>query len=521
MQVDTRDNKNDITMQKQACHEFAARQGWEIVAEHAELGVSGFKVSAKDRDAIQDIQRAAAEKKFDILLCFMFDRIGRIDSETPFVMEWFIENGIEVWSVNEGQQRLDSHTDKLLNYIRYWQASGESLKTSIRTKTRIHQIIKSGLYRGGPPPVGYRLVRKGRKNKKGHDLYDIEVNPDEVEIVKTIFEKYVYEGMGYFRIIKYLTENGIFNRSGNVFIHSHIRSILMKPLYVGILYAGEARSEPVPELQIIDDDLWLQAQKIRESRGSVARTPRGTNPDAVSVIPHNTKGDALLAGNGYCGTCGSKLHLSSGGNVCIRKKDGGTSYYKRHRYTCTNKTRKLGACTGQTCYSIAKVDSMVSEFITGLFQNIKGTVESDLIDKSYQAELTSCEGKLKSANKELRKHSESLKTLQGEVVKAINGESKFDSAVLNDLIAQTKDKILLSTENADRYQYELDNRHQHLANIKADYDKLISWADIFHDCGIETKKMIIAYLVRSVKMSRDYEMDITLNVAFEQFFNAS
>jgi len=31
-----------------------------------------------------------------------------------------------VWSVKEGEQRFDHHVDKLTNYIRYWQASGES-----------------------------------------------------------------------------------------------------------------------------------------------------------------------------------------------------------------------------------------------------------------------------------------------------------------------------------------------------------------------------------------------------------
>ena len=103
----------DIPMQEQACRDFAKQQGWTIVEEYAERGVSGFKVSAKDRDAIQDIQKAAVEKKFDILLVFMFDRLGRRDDETPFVVEWFVQNGIEVWSVNEGQQRFDSHVDKL------------------------------------------------------------------------------------------------------------------------------------------------------------------------------------------------------------------------------------------------------------------------------------------------------------------------------------------------------------------------------------------------------------------------
>ena len=130
-------DQNDIPMQKQACREFAEGQGWTILKEFSEKGVSGFKVSAKDRDAIVDLQTAALNGEYDVLLVFMFDRLGRRDDETPFVVEWFVQHGIEVWSATEGQQRFDSHVDKLMNYIRYWQASGESVKTSIRTKTRM------------------------------------------------------------------------------------------------------------------------------------------------------------------------------------------------------------------------------------------------------------------------------------------------------------------------------------------------------------------------------------------------
>lgn len=61
--------KDDIPMQKQYCREFVGQHpGWEIVKEFSEKGVSGFKVSAKDRDAIQEIQRDALQNKFDILL---------------------------------------------------------------------------------------------------------------------------------------------------------------------------------------------------------------------------------------------------------------------------------------------------------------------------------------------------------------------------------------------------------------------------------------------------------------------
>lgn len=52
--------KDDIPMQKEACREFVGQHpGWEIIKEFSEKGVSGFKVSAKDRDAVQEIQRDA------------------------------------------------------------------------------------------------------------------------------------------------------------------------------------------------------------------------------------------------------------------------------------------------------------------------------------------------------------------------------------------------------------------------------------------------------------------------------
>ena len=110
-------------MQKEACRAFAKEKGWEIVKEFSEKGVSGFKKSAKERDQLQQIQQAAVAREFDVLLVFMFDRLGRRDDETPFIVEWFVKQGVEVWSTQEGQQRFDTHVDKLMNYIRYWQAS--------------------------------------------------------------------------------------------------------------------------------------------------------------------------------------------------------------------------------------------------------------------------------------------------------------------------------------------------------------------------------------------------------------
>ena len=120
------DNNADIPMQRKACREFVDRMGWTIVGEEQETGVSGYKVSADDRDKLQLIKKRAEQGKFDILLVFMFDRLGRKSDETPFVVEWFVRKGIRVWRVQEGEQRFESHTDRLTNYIRFWQADGES-----------------------------------------------------------------------------------------------------------------------------------------------------------------------------------------------------------------------------------------------------------------------------------------------------------------------------------------------------------------------------------------------------------
>ena len=182
--------KDDIPMQKEACRNFAESQGWEIVKEFSEKGVSGFKKSAKDRDELQKIQQAAMEGKFDILLVFMFDRLGRRDDETPFIVEWFTKQGIEVWSVNEGQQRFDTHVDKLMNYIRYWQASGESLKTSVRTRTRLEQLTGEGHYTGGTVAFGYKRVRLGRVNKKNQEVCDLVIDEAEAAIVRQIFAQF-------------------------------------------------------------------------------------------------------------------------------------------------------------------------------------------------------------------------------------------------------------------------------------------------------------------------------------------
>ena len=129
--------------------------------------------------------------------------------------------------------------------------------------------------------------------------------------------------------------------------------------------------------------------------------------------------------------------------------------------------------------------------------------------------------RLKGAKAELQKYSESLTTLQGEVVNAIQGTSKFEPELLNELIIQTKAKFETTSAEVDRLELDLENKQQYFMATQANYEKLISWSEIFRDANIETKKMITAYLIESVKVGRGYELEMKFNVAFEQFFSTT
>ena len=253
---------DDIPMQKIDCRKFAQKQGWRVVKEVAEKGVSGSKVSASKRDAIQQLKEEAANGEFDILLVYMFDRLGRIESETPFVLEWFVQHGIQMWSTHEGQQKIETHGDKLMNYIRFWQAAGESEKTSIRTRDRIRQIVSSGHYTGGFVCYGYKLEDQGRRNKRDKPVMDLVINEEEATWVRELFYKVIQEGASGYALAEMLNNRGLRTRAGAKFQSSNIIRIIRHEGYTGYIITKNARSEYIPELRIIDRETFDKANDI-------------------------------------------------------------------------------------------------------------------------------------------------------------------------------------------------------------------------------------------------------------------
>lgn len=243
---------DDIPMQRRECLDFIAKQeDWVFFDERVEKGVSGYKLSLNDRDAILDIRALAEKKKFDVLLVFMFDRLGRREDETPFLVEWFIQHGIEVWSTREGQQKIENRSDKLINYIRFWQAGGESEKTSNRVKAAHTQMTADGLWRGGNPAYGYKLVLNGRVGKKNRQLYDLEIDEVQGPIVQEMFRLIVEEGYGTLRAANYLNEK--YPDPKKIWTAQTIRGMIRNPMYTGRFHMNDTLSEPNDDLRLISD----------------------------------------------------------------------------------------------------------------------------------------------------------------------------------------------------------------------------------------------------------------------------
>ena len=504
----TEENDADIPMQRIRCREFCERMGWTLVCELQEEGVSGHKVRAEQRDKIQLIKEYTKEKKFDILLVFMFDRLGRIENETPFVLEWFVKSGIAVWSAKEGQQTFENDTDYLMNYIRFWQAGGESRKTSIRVKTRLGQLVEEGRFTGGVCPFGYRFIKSGVFNKKGKELVTLEINPEEAAIVRFIFDKTVREGYGTWRLSSAINKLGYKTHNGAKFQANTVNRILNNSIYTGRFVRGGKSSEVIDEIKIIDDYAYEEAYKILKER-SKKREERNS-------IAFTTKGKALLSGNIYCAHCGARLYTTTYSNP-VTLSDGTVKRYTGLKYMCTNKARGRGRCEGQGQYIVERIDAIVLETINDLLNKIHDNIKDVTIKRNYERVLKEKRDLYAGLMKEYSKEQDKLKKLVEEVGKALINESVFSVDIINQSINQSKTRLAELEEKIPKALKELNDQDGMLKNLDQYYDQFIGWADSFASASLEEKKMIICRLISRIEIGRDYNVNIVLNVNYSQF----
>ena len=499
---------NDIPMQRTACRDYCKQRGWTVVKEFEEKGISGYKVSANDRDAIQNLRDAALHEEFDILLVFMFDRLGRIDDETPFVLQWFCKQGVQVWSVMEGEQKFEQHIDKLTNFLRFWQASGESEKTSMRIKERKQQLTREGCYTGGPVPFGYHRVPNGRLNKHGTPLHDLVVHETEAAMVRMIFQKSVHEGMGSHRMAEWLNEQGLRTHSGAKFRALAVLRILRNRIYCGYLVAGEMISPQMEQLRIIEWDEFERAQVILQQRHEV--------DDEKRHISMRVKGQAMLSGNLFCSHCGGRITTSRYQDRKVRKD--GTEYVADHmRYTCYHRTRNLCKCDGQATFKAGRVDEMVSNIIREIFSHMQGAPREEKLKAMLKRQEAGFMANRRKVSLELERNETQLTKLQDEIGKALLGQSAYSTDDLSQAITTLKAKISEGRVQLEMLSDEHTQQEHAVQSITPAYTQFKSWAEEFDGASMEKRKMIACQLFTRIELGKNYSIAVTLNMTYQQF----
>lgn len=97
-------DKQTIENQVQALKAIAQRQGWKLVAEYNDAGVSGCK-TRDSRPGLKQMVEDAKHHKFDVAMCWAIDRLGRSTIDVVDTMQQFRKYGVELYI---DQQKLDT-----------------------------------------------------------------------------------------------------------------------------------------------------------------------------------------------------------------------------------------------------------------------------------------------------------------------------------------------------------------------------------------------------------------------------
>lgn len=169
-----------LRQQMQRLREHAAAEGYEVVAEHEDPGLSGMFLDRPGLDAVRDLIESGAAA---VVLAQDADRITRKAEHRLILDEEAAKHGA-VWKALDDWGD-DSHEGKLLRFMRGWTAEAESLKTAERSRRGSRRKIAEGtpLCSSPTPRYGFRYAHDADGKRVGY-----EIDPENMAVVRRIFE---------------------------------------------------------------------------------------------------------------------------------------------------------------------------------------------------------------------------------------------------------------------------------------------------------------------------------------------
>ena len=347
------ENQRDASIgdQFRVCREFAQRQGWQVAAEFSDHAVSGATIM---RPGFQAMMREALQKKVDIVMAEALDRFSRDQEDTAGLFKRLTFAGVNIVTLAEGDiTHLHIGLKGTMNAL-FLKELAEKTRRGLRGRIELGKA-------GGGVSFGYRIVR--RLENGIVSTGEREIVLEEAAIVRRIFNDYA-AGASPKQIAKALNAGGVRGPRGALWSPSTIHGsaergigILHNELYIGRLVWNRqrflkdpdtgkrvARMNPpsewitkgVPELRIIDDEVW---QAVQTRYASVQRKWKAGQEGKRFNQFRRPK--YLFSGLTKCGECGA-----------------GFIVYSREQLGCFG-TRDRGSCTNKLTISRHEVEERV------------------------------------------------------------------------------------------------------------------------------------------------------------------
>ncbi|XBX05278.1 recombinase family protein [Enterocloster clostridioformis] len=285
--------------QKRLLLDYAKSHDMIVSEKHIyiENGISGRKADKRPKFQQMIATAKSSEHPFDVILLWKFSRFAR-NQEESIVYKSMLRNKYSVDVVSISEPLVDGPFGSLIERIIEWMDEFYSIRLSGDVTRGMTQKALNGGYQCRPP-LGYRIP---------YHKATPEIVPEEAKIVRLIFEKYVYENMSIFAIVKHLNSLGHKTSHGKPFEKRSIEYILQNPGYAGDIRWNRTINEtneirdpsewiirPGHHPAIIDKELFEKAQERYHSEYK----RRNGKPSEISKH--------WLSGLLKCSKCGRSL----------------------------------------------------------------------------------------------------------------------------------------------------------------------------------------------------------------------
>ena len=168
-------------------------------------------------------------------------------------------------------------------------------------------------------------------------------------------------------------------------------------------------------------------------------------------------------------------------------------------------------------YTVEKVDRIMEQMVMALFADIKSIPEQELITHQYVQRTNEHLATLSQLQSLKAQKEKELASYKSEVYKSIQGKSTWSQELLSELIQETKAEIEKLDAEIGTAKALVDDADKAAKDIKEQYDRILTWADMFEGNTLEGKKMIMWQLIDKVRIYRDYQFEADLMPTVKEF----